>query len=205
MEGVYNLPKRGPMKKLLFVNSCVLRETSRTNKIANALVTQLEEQGSYEVEELVLEDMDLRPLNSKTLAHRNDLLAKEAYGDPMFNLAHQFAEADVIVVAAPFWESSYPSLLKLYIEQVSVTGIVNRYTDHGPVGQCKAEKLYYVTTRGGFATDEADCGWQNIKGLCGVYGINSAECISVNATDIPTTDVEKAVVDAIARIPELIG
>lgn len=193
------------MKKLLFVNSCVLRETSRTNKIAKALVAQLEEQGGYQVEELVLEDMDLRPLNSKTLAHRNDLLAKQAFDDPMFNLAHQFAEADAIVVAAPFWESSYPALLKLYIEQVSVTGIVNHYTERGPVGSCKAEKLYYVTTRGGFAPDEADCGWQNIKGLCKVYGIGQAECISVNATDIPTTDVDKAVADAIASIPELIG
>lgn len=193
------------MKKLLFVNSCVLRETSRTNKIAKALVAQLEEQGGYQVEELVLEDMDLRPLNSKTLAHRNDLLAKQAFDDPMFNMAHQFAEADAIVVAAPFWESSYPALLKLYIEQVSVTGIVNHYTEQGPVGSCKAEKLYYVTTRGGFAPDEADCGWQNIKGLCKVYGIGQAECISVNATDIPTTDVSKAVADVIAGIPELIG
>lgn len=95
--------------------------------------------------------------------------------------------------------------MKVYLEHISVTGIVNRYTDHGPVGQCRGQKLYYVTTRGGLATDEQDLGWQNIKALCHVYGIDQAECISVNGTDIPTTNVEQAVADAIASIPERIG
>lgn len=86
-----------------------------------------------------------------------------------------------------------------------MVGIVNRYTDHGPVGMCRASKLHYVTTRGGFATDEQDLGWQNVKGLAKVYGIEHADCISVNATDVPTTDVDAAVAAAIAGIPQLIG
>ena len=49
---------------------------------------------------------------------------------------------------------------------------------------CRASKLHYVTTRGGFATDEQDLGWQNVKGLAKVYGIGAADCISVNATDV---------------------
>ena len=83
-----------------------------------------------------------------------------------------------------FWEGAYPALLKVYFEHISVVGIVNRYTDHGPVGMCRASKLHYVTTRGGFATDEQDLGWQNVKGLAKVYGIEHADCISVNATDV---------------------
>lgn len=192
------------MKKLLYVDSCVLRETSRTKKIADALVAQLQATGEYVTEELVLEKLDLRPLVSETLAHRNELRYAEKFDDEMFDLAHQFAEADEIVIAAPFWEGGYPGLLKLYFEQISVTGIVNRYTDHGPEGSCRASKLYYVTTRGGFATDEQDLGWQNVKGLAHVFGIGQAECISVNATDIPTTNVDEAVAAAIASIPERI-
>ena len=93
----------------------------------------------------------------------------------------------------------------MYFEHISVVGIANRYTDHGPVGMCRASKLHYVTTRGGFATDEQDLGWQNVKGLAKVYGIGAADCISVNATDVPTTDVDAAVATAIAGIPQLIG
>ncbi len=193
------------MKKLLYVDSCVMRETSRTKKIADALVAQLQATGECVTEELVLEKLDLRPLVSKTLAHRNELRAAEKFDDEMFDLAHQFAEADEIVIAAPFWEGGYPALLKVYFEHISVTGIVNRYTDHGPVGACRASKLYYVTTRGGFATDEQDLGWQNVKGLAQVFGIDQTECISVNATDIPTTNVDEAIAAAIASIPERIG
>ena len=193
------------MKKLLYIDSCVLRETSNTRKIADALVANLQQTGEYVTEQLVLEKLDLRPFTSETLAHRNQLRHAENYDDAMFDLAHQFAEADVIVVAAPFWDGSYPALLKVYLEHISVTGIVNSYTDHGPVGQCRGQKLYYVTTRGGLATDEQDLGWQNIKALCHVYGIDQAECISVNGTDIPTTNVAQAVPDAIASIPERIG
>lgn len=193
------------MKNLLYIDSCVLRETSRTKKIADALVEQLEEARGCSVTELVLEDLNLAPFTSPTLAKRNKLIANNQYDDAMFDLAHQFAEADAIVIAAPFWESSYPSLLKLYLEHVSVTGIVNHYTDHGPVGSCKATELYYVTTRGGFAADEQDMGWQNIKGLAKVYGIEKADCISVNATDIPTTNIDEAIEKAIASIPEHIA
>lgn len=189
------------MKKLLYIDSCVLRDTSRTKKIADALVEQLKEARDCDVTELVLEDLDLKPFTSEPLTRRNQLIADKNYDDAMFDLAHQFAGADIIVIAAPFWEGSYPSLLKLYLEHVSVTGIVNHYTDHGPVGSCKATELYYVTTRGGFATDEQDMGWQNIAGLAKVYGIEKADCISVSATDIPTTNVEEAVEKAIASIP----
>ncbi len=122
----------------------------------------------------------------------------------MFDLAHQFAEADEIVIAAPFWEGAYPALLKVYFEHISVVGIANRYTDHGPVGMCRASKLHYVTTRGGFATDEQDLGWQNVKVWRRSTASKHADCISVNATDVPMTDVDAAVAAAIASIPALV-
>lgn len=137
------------MKKLFYIDSCVLRETSRTKRIADALVEHLLSTGEYVLEQLVLEDLELLPLTSKTLARRNELRYAEEYDDAMFDLAHQFAEADEIVIAAPFWEGAYPALLKVYFEHISVVGIMNRCTDHGPVGMCRASKLYYVTTRGG--------------------------------------------------------
>ncbi|WP_303859441.1 PLP-dependent transferase [Senegalimassilia anaerobia] len=45
------------MKRLLYIDSCVLRETSRTKRIADALVEHLLSTGEYVLEQLVLEDL----------------------------------------------------------------------------------------------------------------------------------------------------
>ena len=86
------------MKRLLYIDSCVLRETSRTKRIADALVENLLSTGEYVLEQLVLEDLGLLPLTSKTLARRNELRYAGDYDDAMFDLAHQFAEADELVI-----------------------------------------------------------------------------------------------------------
>lgn len=45
---------------------------------------------------------------------------------------------------------SFPARLKIYLENIYVTGIVSKYDENGrPRGLCRAERLYYVTTAGG--------------------------------------------------------
>lgn len=46
----------------------------------------------------------------------------------MFKYAHEFANADLIVIAAPFWDLSIPALLKVYIENIAVDGITFEYS-----------------------------------------------------------------------------
>ena len=78
--------------------------------------------------------------------------------DAAFARARQFGvDADRIVIAAPFSASSYPASLKANIQDIDVVGILYRYGERGPVGLCNADKLAYVTTRGGMLPDEADC------------------------------------------------
>lgn len=77
------------------------------------------------------------------------LLKDGKFDDPMFRYAKQFANADEIVVAAPFWDLSFPAKLKIYLEQIAVAGITFRYTNGRPTGLCKAKKLTYITTSGG--------------------------------------------------------
>ena len=49
----------------------------------------------------------------------------------MFRYARQFAAADKIVIAAPLWDLSFPAQLKVYLENIYVTGIVTKYSDAG--------------------------------------------------------------------------
>ena len=111
---------------ILFVNACVRKE-SRTKRIADSLLQRL----SGPVKELILSETDFPVTDEAFLKHRDELIAGSDFGDPMFNLARQFSEADKIVIAAPFWDLSFPASLKQYFEQINVTGITFYYTDEG--------------------------------------------------------------------------
>ena len=179
-------------KKLLFVNACVNKSTSRTLRIASRLLELLKE--SYVIEELDLEHLDIHPLDSQRLNERLALLARGELLDPSFILARQFANADCVVVAAPYWDFSFPATLKVYIENISVMGISFRYGDGGQtIGLCKAGRLYYVTTRGGHVSDEDDLGYRTLEGMGRIYGIKDIRCMSAWGLDIVTADADAEV------------
>lgn len=181
---------------LLFINACV-REDSRTRKLADALLKKLNE----EYVEVKLENCDFPLVNAEFLKKRDSLIAEEKWDDPLFDLARQFAEADTIVVAAPYWDLSFPASMKQYFEQINVLGITFEYSPEGlPIPRCKADKLYYVTTAGGAFVPE-EFGFGYVKALSqGFYGINDVEMIRATGLDIYGADVDAIVNDAINSI-----
>ena len=105
----------------------------------------------------------------------------------------------MIVIGAPYWDGSFPSSLKAYIENIYVTGIVSEYDDKGGVvGLCKADKLYYVTTAGGPYESEYSYGY--IKKLSGHFGIKNTELIYAENLDIAGNDPETILREAIENI-----
>ena len=117
----------------LYINACP-REESRTKRLARAYLAHISD-----VTELNVYDQPLVPLDRERLAHRESLIAGGKWHDPMFDYAHQFADADDIIIAAPYWDLGFPAQLKTYIENIYVPGIVSAYNDHGqPCGLCRA-------------------------------------------------------------------
>lgn len=170
----------------LFINACV-RANSRTKKMADALLSRLGD----EVTELRLEDIDFPLVNEDFLRRRDALIAFGSLDDPMFAMARQFAAADTVVIAAPFWDLSFPAALKQYFEQINVTGITFRYTEEGfPEGLCAAERLYYVTTAGGAFFPE-EYGFGYVRALAeNFYGIRDCRLIKAVGLDIWGADEE---------------
>ena len=190
------------MKKLLLVNGCVNLDTSRTYRLCKELIKLVNKDNIYEINELILEKLNIQPLISETLNKRIKLLEKGELSDHSFDYANQFSRADCIVIAAPYWDCGFPGILKNYIEAISVLGIVSMYEGDGqPTGLCKAEKLYYVTTRGGFIGDENDLGFATIKGLCNFFGIKNIRCIGADGFDIVTNDFDAILKKAIDELP----
>lgn len=108
----------------------------------------------------------------------------------MFGLARQWANADTIVVAAPYWDLSFPAILKTYIENIYVTGIVSVYGPDGrPQGLCKADKLYYVTSAGGPYEETYSYGY--ISALArDFFGIKETKLIKAEMMDVDGFDAE---------------
>lgn len=186
------------MEKLLFVNACVNRDVSRTYRLAKALVSQFPD---HEVEELVLENLNLKPLDGDTINRRTKLAMEHRFDDPVFDYAHKLAEADIIVIATPFWENAFNSMTKIFMEYSGAVGVAFRYSETGmPVGLCRAKCLYYVTTRGGPIPDEGDLGFQIYRSIASTYGIGDCKAVSASALDIVTNDPERIIQEAIASI-----
>ncbi len=182
---------------VLYVNACVRKE-SRTERLAKALLKRL---GS-EYEEVKLAGEKLQPLSEEMLDRRTELIERREYSDPMFRLARQFQKADEIVIAAPYWDLSFPAILKLYLENVYVTGLVSAYTESGePHGLCRAGKLWYVTTAGGPYVP--DFSYAYIRTMARDYfGIPETELIAAEMLDVQGYDAAGIVENKIREIEQ---
>lgn len=151
------------MEKILFINACI-RPESRTLILAEHLLGKL----TGQVEEVNLEKEAIPALNGEGLQYRQALLAAERFDDPMLRYAQQFKEADVIVIAAPYYDLSFPSALKNYLEAVACVGLTFYY-DENEIAQThtRARKLYYVSTGGGELKKQF--GFEYVKALAGEF------------------------------------
>ena len=130
---------------ILFVDVCVRGEHSRTRELAECYLKD------REFTRLALAEENIKPLDKARLEKRQKLISKGDFSDEIFKYAKQFAQADEIVIAAPYWDFSFPALLKIYIENICVVGVTFEYLSDGTSkGLCKAKKLTYITTAGGF-------------------------------------------------------
>ena len=185
------------MKKLLFIDACVNRGISRTEQLAQALLKEMNQNGEYEIETLNLEDEELKLFTGKESALRESLTRAGNFEGPLFTYAKQFAAADRIVVAAPYWDFSFPARMKCYLEQICVTGLTFTFSSKGiPGGLCHADSLHYVTTSGG-SIGELNLGYEYLEKLCKVYyGINETVCYTAEGLDIEGNSVEEIMKEA---------
>ena len=130
------------MKKLVVIDACIRGEESRTRRLAAPVIEALAKR--YEIIRYDLTEMPMEPLTPGTYAERAagviPAWAEEA--------SRTIAAADRIVLVAPFWDMSFPAVVKVFFEHISLFGITFMDNGHSCVGMCKCEKVMYITTRG---------------------------------------------------------
>lgn len=184
--------------KTLFVNACT-RKDSRTLYLSNYLLDKIS--GNKEI--INLYDLDLKPFNEQMILYRDKCILEGNYSDEMFDLAKKFAVADTIVIGAPTWDLSFPAILKLFIEYINVIGLTFAYNEKGePYSLCNAKRLVYVTTAGGYVTDQS---YGYIKALCDTfYGIKKVDVIKAECLDMDGVDIKKILDDSKKEIDKLV-
>ena len=184
---------------ILYVNACVRRD-SRTKRLAECLLEKLDEPFT----EVRLENIVFPITNEAFLTKRDELIEAEDFSNPAFSLAKQFAAADKIVIAAPYWDLSFPAALKQYFEHINVRGITFTYTPEGiPKGLCRAKQVYYVMTAGGDYTPE-EFGFGYVKALAqGYYGIEDVRLFQAVGLDIEGADAEEILQKSMESIRQM--
>lgn len=181
------------MPTLLFINACVRGEDSRTLALAQRLLERIREANSldmtFQMEEIRLSTEHMLPLNHERLKRREELLAAGQTNDTMFDYANAVANADMLVIAAPYWDMSFPAMLKIFFELASVVGITFTYAGDGtPVGLTHARDMYYVTTSGAYIGD-CNFGFGYADALCRLYGVENTHFVCAEGLDMEGADV----------------
>ncbi len=184
------------MKKLLYIDACIRDEQSRTKRIATPIIEALKQK--YEVQTLAINDLDLSVV-------KKELVAKRTNGDiepQVMSWAESVRDADRIVIAAPFWDMSIPAALKNFLELCSIFDVTFKSDDKTCYGNCKAEKMLYITTRG-MDIDTGDVleqGSSYLKALSWLWGIGPLEVVSAQNMDyLSEREIEERISRAISE------
>lgn len=182
----------------LFVNACMRGRDSRTLVLCREYLAR-----KQDVVEVDLAALGLKPFDADMVAARVEKQTAGAWDDPVFALSRQFAEADDIVIGAPYWDLSFPASLKVYLEHVSVCDITFHFTEDARCeGLCKAKTLTYLTTSGGFV-EGANFGYDYFCGIARMFGIPETRFAAAEGLDIAGIDVEAQMDKARAQIAKL--
>lgn len=180
------------MEKVVIIDSC-MREESRTRRILEAARKELSTR--YDIETIDVNAVGLLPVTPDMLRERTAGIVPEA----TVALARKIADADRLVVAAPFWDMSFPSVLKAFFENMSLYGVT--FTDNGSTctGLCKCKKVMYITTRGmNIGTGSLqEQGSPYLRALSTLWGLGDVITVSAHNLDyLSAEEVKERIAEA---------
>lgn len=171
------------MKKLIYVNAC-MRDESRTLRIAKPIIEELAKK--YEIETIDLGNSPYLAINKESLQLRQN----KQVAEDIVELSKRIAAADKIVIAAPFWDMSFPSALKVFFENVSLFNISFGVEGNTLVGLGKCTDVIYITTRGmDISTgDPLEQATPYIKALSFLWGLGNVHVVAAQNMDFDTPE-----------------
>ena len=205
------------MKKVLHIVASPRGMSSRTLRIADALIKKIRKQfpsaaiDTLDVFAEKLPEMNITRVKGKYMLMSGQELSGDsvqAWEEIKAQIA-RFLAADIIIISTPLWNFGVPYRLKHYIDVVWQPGFIFKYTENGPVGLAAGRKAYIVSTRGGdysagTPAEAFDHVTPYLKTVLGWAGITDQTFITAQPMDANTEDGREAKIkEAIARIDSL--
>jgi FMN-dependent NADH-azoreductase len=126
-----------------------------------------------------------------------------AYSD---DLIAQVQKADILVIGAPMYNFSVPSMLKAWIDHLARAGVSFRYTEEGPVGLLRGKRIYIVVTAGGHhEPGVSDFVRPYLQTALGLLGLTDITFITAQGVNLGPEQRNAALVSAQAQIAEAVG
>lgn len=191
------------MRQILFLDCCAREEESRTLRLCNYFMEELKKkEPDLQIKVRRLHRERIPAMDQEALAWRDRLLAEDDWENPLFEDVKEFAAADGILIGAPYWDFSFPACLKNYIEHICVNGLLFTYVEDGSVGLCRADKMMYISTAGGFVPESGHMGEQYMRQLCDFFGIGEFSSFCVQGLDIWGVNAEEKMEEAERMVRE---
>lgn len=140
--------------KLLHIDSSLLGDASASRQLSRSIAQRL--QRDIPGLEATYRDLDAAPLPHLTGADLASRQAANGLDEPVSAGARtnaavlqEFVDADIVVVGAPMYNLGIPSVLKAWIDRISIAGVTFRYTEKGPQGLAGGKRVVIASTRGG--------------------------------------------------------
>ena len=91
---------------VLFINSCPGKSgVFRTLELCDCFIEEyLQKNPSDEVKEIALYEKEIKCVNYEEICRREKCFAQGDKDDQVFYLAKEFAEAEKIIIGAPYWD-----------------------------------------------------------------------------------------------------
>lgn len=183
------------MKSLLIVHSSPANESSSTRKVVAALVARLLRANPG----LAVVERDLARSPVPHFGFEPEAIERSD------SLCREFMAADIIVVGAPMWNFSIPSVLKAWVDHLVRAGVTFQYTANGPKGLVPpGKKLFIVEASGGVYAD-TPAAFLNHVGpylvqIFGFLGVVETEVIRVGGTATRKDEAEREALTTVSNL-----
>jgi len=201
-----------PMNNILRIDSSASQDDSVTREIGDEVVRRLvAQQPTASVVNIDLArgmphiDADWIGANFTPAGQRDQRqLARLAASDDAITALQR---ADAIVLTAPVYNFSVPSVLKAWIDHVCRAGVTFRYTDKGPQGLLRDRPVYLVMASGGVPFGSAaDFASTYLRQVLQFIGIEDVRLVGAERVAVDAGGARKAALGQLDRwLPDLAG
>jgi FMN-dependent NADH-azoreductase len=198
------------MANILNIKTSINGENSVSSQLSQAVINQLLEKNPES--KVVVRDLALHPIPHLEIQHfssfgvphdekNEDQKEASKYSDEALK---EVQEADIIVIGVPFYNFSFPSTLKSWIDNIAVAGKTFSYADGTPKGLLQNKKVYLNFTVGGVYNNGLIENMEHyLKTLLGFIGITDVEVFQSQGMMLPQLK-EENLAKTVAQIEELV-